>query len=54
MRWPRGKYNGQRIVGVSITAAVDVTWWSLGLPSFKYGTCLSLGPVHIWFNGRYR
>lgn len=27
MRWPRGKHNGQRIVGVSIKVVVTVTDW---------------------------
>ena len=27
MRWPRGRYNGQRIVGVRFTFAIDVTTW---------------------------
>ena len=25
--WPRGKYNGQRIVGVSFKIVLDVTAW---------------------------
>lgn len=32
MRWPRGRYNGQRIVGVSFKVVLDVTtwrWWPL-------------------------
>lgn len=27
MRWPRGRYNGQRIVGVSFKIAIVVTTW---------------------------
>ena len=26
-RWPRGKYNGQRIVGVTFEFKIDVTLW---------------------------
>ena len=27
MKWPRGKYNGLRIVGASIKLKVDITSW---------------------------
>ena len=27
MRWPRGRYNGLRIVGVSFKLSIDVTRW---------------------------
>jgi hypothetical protein len=27
MRWPRGRYNGQRIVGVSFKISLDVMMW---------------------------
>ena len=27
MHWPRGKYNGKRIVGVDIRVKLDVTHW---------------------------
>ena len=32
MKWPRGRYNGQRIVGVSFRVGVDLRFW-LWLPS---------------------
>lgn len=28
MKWPRGKYNGQRIIGVSFKVKVDLTRWA--------------------------
>lgn len=28
MKWPRGKYNGLRIVGVSVKVQVDITDWA--------------------------
>jgi len=27
MHWPRGRYNGKRIVGISFKVVVDVTHW---------------------------
>lgn len=27
MKWPRGKYNGQRIVGTTFKIAIDITDW---------------------------
>lgn len=27
MRWPRGRYNGQRIVGVWFKISLNVTHW---------------------------
>lgn len=31
MRWPRGKYNGARIVGFEVKVRCDVTDWRLSL-----------------------
>jgi len=28
LKWPRGKYNGQRIVGISFKIAIDITHWT--------------------------
>lgn len=53
MRWPRGKYNGCRIVGLVVKARFDVYWWSLGWPKFGFGTCLSIGPLHLWIEPAY-
>ena len=51
-RWPRGKYNRQRIVGVRLQVRVDVTDW--GLRWFgRYGTCARLGPARIWVEAEY-
>jgi hypothetical protein len=27
MRWPRGRYNGRRVVGVRVAVSIDVTVW---------------------------
>ena len=42
MRWPRGRYNGQRITGFRISFEVNVDWmwwkprisWNFGEPHF--------------------
>ncbi len=52
MKWPRGRYNGWRIVGVDVRVRVDLTWWSLDLPG-RWGGCYSIGPLHVWFNAAY-
>jgi hypothetical protein len=52
MKWPRGKYNGQRIGGFVVKFRFDLLWWGLRLPD-RYGSCLSFGPIHIWFNAAY-
>lgn len=33
LAWPRGRYNGQRIVGVSFKITCDITYW-IWLPKF--------------------
>lgn len=54
MRWPRGKYNGMRIVGFDVRVRFDLCRWSLAWPSLLYGTCLSIGPLHVWFGSAYK
>jgi hypothetical protein len=52
-RWPRGRYNGMRIVGVRATIVIDITSW--GLLWFRpYGTCARLGPARIWLEWEYK
>lgn len=53
MKWPVGKYNGQRIEGWEIKFQLRLlTPWSFCLPN-RYGTCLGLGPLRIWFSATY-
>lgn len=52
MRWPVGRYNGRRIVGIEIDVKVDVIAWRWCLPS-RWGRCLGLGPVRIWVRPAY-
>lgn len=53
MKWPRGRYNGQRIVGFVVKTRFDLLWWGFHLPSIKYGRCGSLGPLHVWLEAAY-
>lgn len=53
LRWPRGRYNGQRIVGCRWTVVIDVTCWRFVWPRPLYGTCLGLGPLRIWWTPEY-
>lgn len=53
MKWPRGRFNGQRIVGVHVAVSVDVTRWRC----FIYGRhtiAIGLGPVIVWPRLEYR
>lgn len=53
MKWPTGKYNGKRIEGWEIKFQLRLlTPWSWCLPN-RYGTCLGLGPLRIWFSATY-
>lgn len=54
MKWPRGKYNGERIVGVRAKVVIDVTQWWLCCKLF-YGTLyIHIGPVHMWIEKEFR
>jgi hypothetical protein len=53
LRWPRGRYNGSRIVGVEAKFCIDFTWWGFSLGSVRYSTAFTVGPVHMWFGAVY-
>ncbi len=47
MRWPRGKYNGWRIVGFEIMFRVDLSFWMLSA-GWNFGEpCIFIGPLKI-------
>lgn len=52
MRWPRGKFNGQRIVGVVVKFRLDFRRWRFVLPD-RFGRCLALGPLSVWIEAAY-
>lgn len=53
MKWPRGKYNGKRIVGFDVKVRCDVTHWRLRLGSIHYGSAACIGPFMIWIGANY-
>ena len=53
MGWPRGKYNGLRIVGFRVIFVIDVTEWKLRLGSISYGNCTAIGPFRFWLAAEY-
>ena len=52
MNWPRGKYNGARIVGFSVKVVFDVTYWALALGN-RYGSATCIGQFRIWLEPAY-
>lgn len=51
--WPRGKYNGARIVGARITVVFDLTYWTWSMGSVKYGSAMCIGPFRVWLSAEY-
>ena len=53
MRWPHGRYNGRRIVGIAIRMEIDILTWWWGVRC-QHGTlAIFMGPVHIWVDANY-
>ncbi len=53
MKWPRGKCNGMRIVGVEVHMKLDILKWWWGLRC-RFGVLrVFIGPVHIWIEANY-
>lgn len=49
LKWPRGKYNGKRIVGFKISIKIDILFWMLTC-KWNFGEpYLFIGPVCIRF-----
>jgi hypothetical protein len=54
-RWPRGRYNGQRIVGFSVKFKCDVTVWRW-IPMIRIGElfkCCHWLCFYVWFEDEY-
>lgn len=55
LRWPRGRYNGQKIVGFSTRVNVNVIFWRCNLYC-RYGEfklwlgpfLLHIEPIYAW------
>jgi hypothetical protein len=54
MKWLTGRYNGQRIVGVVMSLRLDFSTWTVWCLPNRYGRCLGLGPLRVWFGAAYR
>jgi hypothetical protein len=53
MRWPRGRYNGKRIIGFAVHVRVRVTHWWLAA-EWNYGNpYLAVGPIRIGVECEY-
>ena len=52
MKWPRGKYNGKRIVGFALKIKMNVCEWVLYWPA-PHGGSLGIGPFRIWLEANY-
>ena len=54
MKWPRGKYNGKRVAGLSLKVRFNILWWSRPRISLKpWSQYLHFGPIHIWWEPDY-
>lgn len=53
MAWPRGRNNGQRIIGARVVVVFDVLFWRLRWGSVRYGQCWCFGPFRWWLSAEY-
>jgi len=51
--WPRGKWNGKRIVGIKISIRFDLLYWSIGMGWNFWMPYLNVGPLHFRFEVAY-
>ena len=51
MKWPRGKFNGQRIVGIYVLAKLNILDW--GFQFGGDGLCHRIGPMRLWLSWEY-
>lgn len=52
MKWPRGKHNGQRIVGFRLDFRLNVRRWWFLLPN-RYSWKIVVGPLWLGFDPEY-
>lgn len=53
MKWPRGRYNGRRIVGFRITFALNVLSWNWKPIVGLHCGAFHWGPVRTWWQLEY-
>jgi len=47
MKWPRGKYNGKRMVGVKILFRINLLHWQWRFRGYGNDPILAVGPL-LW------
>ena len=52
MKWPGGKYNGERIVGCEVRFKLNLSFWVVGAGT-RHAPSLHIGPLHWWFSPVY-
>jgi hypothetical protein len=52
-RWPRGRYNGKRIVGASIKFKFSVEYFEWRPKWIKYANCLRWLWFYLWIEWEY-
>lgn len=53
MKWPRGRYNGQRIGGFTLKVEFNLCWRTWAIYWTAYGKSFHIGPLHIWMEPSY-
>jgi len=53
MKWPRGKYNGRRIVGVRVQVMLNIRYWDFHM-RWNFGEpYIICGPIQVRFELNY-
>ncbi len=53
MKWPRGKYNDKRIVGIGLTLDIFINYWRVEF-HWKIGCrYIHIGPIIMRFEWNY-
>ena len=53
MKWPRGRYNGKRIIGVSIKFKFSIEYFQWLPRVMKYTNCLRWLWFYLWIEWEY-
>lgn len=53
IRWPRGRYNGRRVVGLEVDTRIDISHWALRWGDIHYGMAWAIGPLSFWIRAAY-
>jgi hypothetical protein len=53
LRWPRGRYNGRRIMGASIKFKFSVKWFEWWPKWIRYAHCFRWLWFYVWMEWEY-